>query len=255
MMNKRYLFGLDEPVSALVIGGREGIGGAIVQALLAHHSTASVTVTSRDTKWVGESSSDSREYRRLLDVTKTDDIIRIADELSHRQAGLNVILNCTGVLHADGFGPERSWRHLDMQTMQQVFEVNTFGVALTVRYLLPLLPRDRRSIFASISARVGSIGDNRLGGWYSYRASKAAQNMVIRTGAIEAKRARPNLVCVTLHPGTVRTALSDPFTKRKAAQDIFSPEQAGRHLLTVLSGLSVKDSGYHFAWDGERIPW
>ena len=100
--------------------------------------------------------------------------------------------------------------------MQQVFAVNTFGVALAVRYLLPLLPRARRSIFASISARVGSIGDNQLGGWYSYRASKAAQNMVIRTGAIEAKRTRPHLVCVTLHPGTVKTALSDPFTKRSA---------------------------------------
>ena len=254
-MIRRQLLGLDEPVSALVIGGREGIGGAIADAFLGDPSTVSVTITSRDAKWVGEPSLDSRIHKRLLDVTQTDQMIRLADELSHRQSGLNVILNCTGVLHTDGFGPERSWRHLDMQTMQHVFAVNTFGVALTVRYLLPLLPRDRRAIFASISARVGSIGDNRLGGWYSYRASKAAQNMVIRTGAIEAKRARPNLVCVALHPGTVRTALSDPFTQRKSADEIFSPSESGQHLIQVLSGLSVKDSGYLFAWDGERIPW
>ena len=250
-----HLFGLDEPVSALVIGGREGIGGAVVNALLADRSTESVTVTSRNASWVEQAVADSRVHRRNLDVTKTDQIVKLADELGSRQPGLNVILNCTGVLHTDGFGPERSWRHLDMDTMQQVFAVNTFGVALTVRYLLPLLPRDRRAIFASISARVGSIGDNRLGGWYSYRASKAAQNMVIRTGAIEAKRTRPKLVCVALHPGTVRTALSDPFTKRKADDEIFSPSESGEHLISVLTGLSGKDSGYHFAWDGERIPW
>ena len=254
-MDRQHLLGLNEPVSALVIGGREGIGGAIADALLGNSSTVSVTVTSRDAKWVGEPSPDRRVQRRLLDVTKTEQMISLADELSHRQSGLNVILNCTGVLHTDGFGPERSWRHLDMQTMQQVFAVNTFGVALTIRYLLPLLPRDRRAIFASISARVGSIGDNKMGGWYSYRASKAAQNMVIRTGAIEAKRTRPNLVCVALHPGTVRTALSDPFTKRKSADELFSPSESGQHLISVLSGLSGKDSGYHFAWDGERIPW
>ena len=254
-MNKRYLLGFDEPVSALVIGGREGIGGAIADALLSDSSTVSVTVTSRDAKWVGTPCPDNRLHRRLLDVTKTDQMVRLAEELSHRQSGLNVILNCTGLLHTEEFGPERSWRHLDMQTMQQVFAVNTFGVALIVRYLLPLLPRDRRAIFASISARVGSIGDNRLGGWYSYRASKAAQNMMIRTGAIEAKRARPNLVCVALHPGTVRTALSDPFTKRKAEDELFTPSESGQHLIDVLSGLSSKDSGYHFAWDGERIPW
>ncbi len=254
-MVRRHLLGLNEPVSALVIGGREGIGGAIAAALLDDESTVAVTVTSRDVKWVGTPSSDTRLHRCLLDVTKTEQMVRLAEELSHRQSGLNVILNCTGLLHTEGFGPERSWRHLDMQTMQQVFAVNTFGVALTVRYLLPLLPRDRRAIFASISARVGSIGDNRLGGWYSYRASKAAQNMMIRTGAIEAKRARPNLVCVALHPGTVRTALSDPFTKRKAEDELFTPSESGQHLIDVLSGLSSKDSGYHFAWDGERIPW
>lgn len=254
-MDKSQLLGFEEPVSALVIGGRDGIGGAIAQALLSDPLTVAVTVTSRDPEWVAEPTSDSRLHRRLLDVTKTDQIQGLAEELRHRQAGLNVILNCTGVLHTEGFGPERSWRHLDMDTMQQVFAVNTFGVALTVRYLLPLLPRDRRAIFASISARVGSIGDNRLGGWYSYRASKAAQNMMIRTGAIEAKRARPNLICVALHPGTVRTALSDPFTKRKAADELFTPSESGQHLIDVLSGLSSKDSGYHFAWDGERIPW
>lgn len=252
-MTTQPLLGLDEPITALVIGGRDGVGGAMVQALLSHTTTQAVFVTSRDQGWVAEPSGDARCHRRCLDITRADQMQELADELQDTE--LNVILNCSGLLHTPEFGPERTWRHLSMDAMQQVFAVNTFGVALAVRYLLPLLPRARRSIFASISARVGSIGDNQLGGWYSYRASKAAQNMVIRTGAIEAKRSRPHLVCVTLHPGTVKTALSDPFTKRKAPDQLLTPEESTGHLLRVLSGLSAKDSGYHFAWDGDRIPW
>ena len=250
-----YPLGLSRPVSALIIGGKGGVGEAVAKALLAHHSTVAVTVTSRDVLWAREDTGDARCSRRVLDITQAEPMAELAKSLKVKQPELNVIINCTGILHDDTIDPERSWRHLDMDTMQKVFAVNTFGVALAVRYLLPLLPRHERAIFASLSARVGSIGDNQLGGWYSYRASKAAQNMVIRTGAIEAKRSRPRLLCVTLHPGTVKTALSDPFTQRKPEDQLFSSDQSSEYLIEVLGNLTAKDSGYHYAWDGERIPW
>ena len=159
----------------------------------------------------------------------------------------------SGVLH-DGFQPERSWRALDADHLQRDFAVNAMGPALAARAFLPLAPREGRAVFAALSARVGSIGDNRLGGWHSYRASKAALNMILRTLSVELARTHPGLICVGLHPGTVDTALSEPFQKGVAPDKLFTRDHSAACLLAVMDGLKQGDSGFVFDWKGDRIP-
>jgi NAD(P)-dependent dehydrogenase (short-subunit alcohol dehydrogenase family) len=146
-------------------------------------------------------------------------------------------------------------RALDPAALGQMIAVNAIGPALVAKHLLPLTPRGRPSVFAALSARVGSIGDNRLGGWHGYRASKAALNMLIRTLAIEHRRTRPVGVCVALHPGTVDTALSAPFQSGVRPEKLFSPTRSATALLQVMDRLGPEDSGGFFAWDGAIISW
>ena len=164
------------------------------------------------------------------------------------------VVVATGLLHAPGVAPEKALRALDAATLALLFQVNATGPALIARHLLPLTPRDRGSAFAALSARVGSLGDNALGGWYGYRASKAALNMLIRTAAIEHRRTHPLGVCVTLHPGTVATPLSQPFASA-TGRELFTPPTAADHILRVLDGLGPDDSGGFYGWDGAPIPW
>ncbi len=138
--------------------------------------------------------------------------------------------------------------------MIRAFEINTIGPALIAKHVLPWLPRDRRAVFAALSARVGSIGDNRLGGWYSYRASKAALNQIIRTLSIELAAKHPLAICVGLHPGTVDTALSKPFQTGVPESKLTGPAIAAAHLLYVISRLTPQDSGKVFDWRGEAVP-
>jgi NAD(P)-dependent dehydrogenase (short-subunit alcohol dehydrogenase family) len=163
------------------------------------------------------------------------------------------VVDATGFLHGDGLAPERSWRELDPAHMAMAFAVNATGPALLMKHFLPLLPRDGKAVFATLSARVGSIGDNRLGGWYSYRASKAALNQLVRTAAVELGRRRPAAVCVALHPGTVDTGLSAPFAK--AGLEVRPAGQAAERLLRVIDRLAAEDSGGFFDHRGARLPW
>jgi NAD(P)-dependent dehydrogenase (short-subunit alcohol dehydrogenase family) len=161
------------------------------------------------------------------------------------------VIVATGVLHTAVAQPEKRLADLRLSAMEEVFRLNTFGPALMLRYFAPLLDR-QGSVMALLSARVGSIGDNRLGGWYSYRASKAALNMMVRTAAIEMRRTHPGAVIVALHPGTVKSALSRPFRGDEIGRD---PAQAAADMLTVLEALGPDDSGSFVAYDGQRIPW
>jgi NAD(P)-dependent dehydrogenase (short-subunit alcohol dehydrogenase family) len=138
--------------------------------------------------------------------------------------------------------------------MERSYRINAIGPALVARHFLPLLAADRKSAFAALSARVGSIGDNGLGGWHAYRASKAALNMLLKTLAIELARRNPGALCVGLHPGTVDTGLSRPFQRGVPEGKLFTPRQSARLLLNVLDGLSTEHTGQVFAWDGQRIP-
>ena len=169
---------------------------------------------------------------------------------------LDIVLVATGRLtRADGTSPEKSYRALSGDGMAELFAVNTIGPALIAKHALPLLRRDGRAVFAALSARVGSISDNRLGGWHAYRASKAALNMLVKNLALELARTHPQAIAVTLHPGTVDTALSAPFQRGVAAEKLFAPKVAAAALLGVLDGLTPADSGGLFAWDGAQVPF
>ena len=240
--------------NAVVIGARRGLGRALADHILALNPHNHVLTTSRHESWSAQSESQPRERRVRLDVTRERDFKALTQALEgwHQP---NCILYAAGLLHADGLQPERRWTHLCQANMMRVFAVNTFGAGLALRYLADHFKRREPAVFAAISARVGSIGDNRLGGWYSYRASKAALNMLVKTASLEAGRSHPQLVCVALHPGTVTTDLSAPFTKRANPAKLFTPEQSAQKLISVLQSLTPEASGQCFAWDGQAIPW
>jgi NAD(P)-dependent dehydrogenase (short-subunit alcohol dehydrogenase family) len=224
---------------AVIIGSSGGIGSALKAAL-------------------ADSGADVHGLSRLdkseppLDLTSETSIAEAAARIG-LSGPVDLVIVATGLLHAGGIKPEKSWRELEAGALAQYFAVNAIGPALVAKHFLPLLPRTGRSAFAALSARVGSIGDNRLGGWYGYRASKVALNMLVKSLAIELARTRPEAICVALHPGTVDTDLSRPFQQSVAQAKLFTPEVAADHLLAVLERLAPEDSGGCFAWDGRRI--
>jgi len=243
------------PRLAVVVGGGGGVGAALVDALDRNLAYDRVIVLSRR-RPADEPAPDAGDRRVWIaaDILDEVSLARAA-----RQIGAlgtpTLILIATGVLHAEGLTPEKSMRALDLDALTRVLQVNAVGPALVAKHLLPLTPRDRPSVLAALSARVGSIGDNRLGGWYAYRASKAALNMLIRTLAVEHQRTRPLGICVALHPGTVDTALSAPFQGPGLAHRLFTPEQSAAALLAVVEGLGPENNGGFYAWDGAPIPW
>ncbi|MGB1077439.1 MAG: SDR family NAD(P)-dependent oxidoreductase, partial [Bdellovibrionales bacterium] len=166
----------------------------------------------------------------------------------------DLVILATGILHQGALvRPEKSLKDIDPICFADVFLANTIGPSLVMKYFLPHMNKERKSVFAVLSARVGSISDNQLGGWYSYRSSKAALNMMVKTASIEMARSNQNLCVVGLHPGTVDTDLSRPFQKNVSEEQLFSPEQSSRHLLDVIDGLSSEQTGQLFAWDGKEI--
>ncbi len=169
---------------------------------------------------------------------------------------LDLVIVATGILHReDWIAPEKSWRAIDAEAMAKLFAINTIGPAIIAKHILPLMRRNSRCVFATLSARVGSIADNQLGGWHSYRASKAALNMLIRNFAIELSARNPLGIVAAIHPGTAQTPLSNSFIRNIPEGKIFQPEQSAAHILSVIDKLSARDSGGLFAWNGERIPY
>ncbi len=231
---------------AVVIGASGGIGAALVEHLCAMANIAHITATSRSGKVPGH----AKVTAHKLDIC---DETAIAAFVASIEAPRLVIV-ATGVLHDDTMAPEKSWRTLSAENMARSYAVNTIGPALLAKHLLPLLPRSGKAAFAALSARVGSISDNRTGGWHSYRASKAALNQIIRTCAIELALKNKEALCVALHPGTVDTSMSAPFQAHVVAGKLFTPAYSAQSLLKVIDGLNPEDSGGCFAWDGKRIP-
>lgn len=223
--------------AAVVIGTTGGLGAALVERLREQGAYAVIHALSR---------ADG------LDLEDEASMASAAARIAEGPPPMLVIV-ATGVLH-DGFEPERTYRALSADHLLRDYRINTVGPALVAKHLLPLMPRDRRVVFAALSARVGSIGDNRLGGWHSYRASKAALSMILRNLAIELGRTHPRAVVAGLHPGTVATDLSAPFQKGVTADKLFTPGHAAERLLSVIASLTPADSGGVFAWDGQRIP-
>lgn len=231
---------------AAVFGAGGGIGAALV-AELAHRGWR-VAAGSRN-------GQGARGAHSAFACDVTDDASVAAATAQLRGDPPRLAIVATGVLTLpDGTGPERSYRHIDAETMAAVLRINTIGPALVAKHVLPLFGRDCRCVFAALGARVGSIGDNRLGGWHSYRASKAALAMLIRNFGIEMARTHPHAVVVGLHPGTVDTPLSKPFQSNVAEDALFDPATAAARLLDVLDGLDASASGRSFDWRGDAIP-
>jgi NAD(P)-dependent dehydrogenase (short-subunit alcohol dehydrogenase family) len=249
MTSSKLWANLERPSRAAVIGASGGIGGAVTE-LLARQGFEIVHALSRR-----EPVSEYQGARTgSIDIEHEPSIAAAAEEL-RGGAPLRLVLVATGLLHSADHQPEKTYRSLDQDLLARSFRVNAIGPALVAKHVLPLLPKNGKSIFAVISARVGSIEDNRLGGWYGYRASKAALNQLMRTLAVELRRQKPDAICVALHPGTVDTALSQPFQGGVDAGKLFAPAYAAERLLSVLNDLSAADSGGFFAWDGQRIPF
>lgn len=240
-----------DPAIAVVIGASGGIGAALAAQLATDERFAHVLAFARRPA-VAEPTAPRLAHGHL----DLDDEASIAAAAAQAAAlgTVRLVLVATGLLHAPGVRPEKSWAALDAAALARVYTVNAIGPALVGKHFLPLLPAAGRSVFAALSARVGSIDDNRLGGWHAYRASKAALNMLLRNFAIELARRAPQALCVGLHPGTVDSALSKPFQANVPAGRLFAPEVSAAHLLQVLERLTPADSGGVYAWDGQRIP-
>ena len=226
---------------AVVIGAGGGIGATLIARLADEGRFERVHALARR---AGPGTTGH------IDVGEPDSIAAAAAAID---GPVDLVIVATGMLHEGGHGPERALREIDADRLARSFAINAIGPALVLRHFAPLLPRHGRSAIALLSARVGSISDNRSGGWYGYRASKAALNMLVRTAAIEIARTRPEALCVALHPGTVDTALSAPFQGSVAPERLFTPGFAAERLLAVLDALGPAASGRCYGWDGAEI--
>jgi len=224
---------------AVVFGASGGIGRALNQALLESQRFDHVVAFSRTTPVAID----------LLDEAS----LECAAAHAASKGEIRLVIDATGFLHDENQGPEKSLQQIDAAKMARAFALNAIGPALIMKHVLPLMPRNGKSVFATLSARVASIGDNRLGGWYSYRASKAALNQLVRTAAVELARRAPSAICIALHPGTVETGLSTPF--QKGGLQVQSPQTAALRMLEVIDGLGPDHSGAFLDHLGAIIPW
>ena len=230
---------------ALVVGAG-GIGRALSMELARRHPSLEVTLATRhplsNDIWT-------------VDLQCPDSLSQLTEQLIADSQPLRVVINATGRLHGPSYQPEKRLQHAEQSALLDSFAINAAGPLLLAKSVEPVLARDRPFHFASLSARVGSISDNRSGGWYAYRGAKAAQNMMLRCLSLEWGRRLPLATVTLLHPGTTDTALSKPFQSFVPKEKLFSPERAAGHLLDVLLHQTPTDSGRFLAWDGQDIPW
>lgn len=231
-----------------VIGSSGALGSAFIQQLAEMNPDAIIHAFSRSEP---KENTKSTLYHKLDYADEAS--IEAAASLVSQDFSLTMVIVATGILHEDGLEPEKSLKELSAVKFRRLFEVNTILPALIAKHFIPKLCKDKRAIFAAISARVGSISDNHLGGWYAYRSSKAALNMIIKNAAIEIGRRNKQAVIVGLHPGTVDSVLSEPFQRNVPDNKLFSPEFSVTKLLKVLESLTAEQSGKCFAWDGSEI--
>ncbi|MCY6382690.1 SDR family NAD(P)-dependent oxidoreductase [Hoeflea prorocentri] len=240
--------GTSEPHIA-VFGASGAIGGAFVREILARHPRVYLHAVTRS----GAAHEDNRVHWHRADYRDETSLGDVAAAIS-RHAPIDLAIVATGRLHDAAIRPEKALRDISAPALEQLYFENAVIPALILKHVGPLLRRDGRAVFAALSARVGSISDNRLGGWYGYRASKAALNMLIKTASIELARRNPEMIVAGLHPGTVDSPLSGPFQSGVKPGKLFTPDFAAHKLLDVLDGLQPEDSGHCFAWDGQRVP-
>lgn len=244
--------------TALVVGASQGIGLGFVKHLLTDDRISQIFATYR-TPATAAALLALQDHPKLqcwpLEATEEGEIAQLAAKIQAQRRSLDLAINCVGVLHQGDLQPEKSLRQIDADKLLQYFQTNSLPVALLAKHLQPLLKRESRTVFANLSAKIGSIEDNRLGGWYGYRASKAALNMLLKTAAIEYSRKNPHTVILALHPGTTDTKLSEPFQRNVPPEKLFSIDRTVTQLLRIIDNVTEADNGAFFSWDGSRLPW
>jgi len=243
--------------NVLIAGGSGGIGLAFVKYFLDRSDTfVFATFCSQSAQLQQLKALYPHRFDYLkLDITLEQDIANTIQAIRQKNDRLHYVINTIGFLHNDHIQPEKNLRSLNPDNLMKYFQVNSIGAVLLAKHLVPLFKHEERSIFATLSAKVGSIGDNQLGGWYGYRASKAALNMFIRSAAIEYQRTCPNTIVALLHPGTTATSLSRPFQANVPPEKLFSPDRVVMQLMTILERLEIHQTGTFWSWDGSQLPW
>jgi NAD(P)-dependent dehydrogenase (short-subunit alcohol dehydrogenase family) len=239
----------------LIVGAGQGIGLGVVRQMLKSDRAQQIYATYRNPQSELLTIADSRLQCLPMDITEEMQITAVVEKIRSEVKALHTVINCVGVLHEGTMQPEKSLRQINAEQLLRYFQVNSIGAVLLAKQVQPLLKHGDRAVLATISAKVGSIGDNHLGGWYGYRASKAALNMLMRTAAIEYKRTCPRAIVVALHPGTTDTQLSQPFQRNVPPEKLFSVDRTVQQLLEVIDRLQESDSGEFFSWNGDRLPW
>ena len=230
---------------ALIVGGG-GIGSELATRLANRCPQLTVTLCRRTPK-------DPSDWP--LDLEKSESLSRLTEMVADDPLPLRLVFNATGRLHGPSLQPEKRLQHVQQDALIESFRINAAGPLLLAKAVEPAIRRDQPFHFASLSARVGSIGDNRSGGWYAYRSAKAAQNMMLRTLSVEWARRYPEATVTVLHPGTTDTPLSEPFQSFVPPEKLFSPKRTADYLLDVLLQQTPAQSGAFLAWDGQSIPW
>jgi NAD(P)-dependent dehydrogenase (short-subunit alcohol dehydrogenase family) len=248
-----------EAPQLLITGASGGIGLGFVQQLVERYPTSQMFATYRRAESATDLLAIAQQYPQLIclqmDITDEESIAGAIAQIRTKTDRLHGVVNCVGLLHDGTLQPEKSLRQIQADQLMTYFQVNSVGAIVLAKHLAPLLKHGDRSLFATISAKLASIGDNQLGGWYGYRASKTALNMFLRTLAVEFRRTHPRTIVVALHPGTTDTQLSKPFQRNVPAEKLFSVDRTVAQLLQVMDGLTDADSGAFFSWDGSRLPW
>jgi len=233
-----------------IIGSSGAIGNAISKQLI---EDKDIELIYRFSRTKNEISSDFRIKDIFIDI-EDEDSIKAAVKAIPESIKFDLVFVATGMLHDDGnIFPEKSIKDIEHKKLHKILSVNIIGPTLVGKYFIPYLAKDKKSVFAFLSARVGSISDNKLGGWYAYRSSKAALNQIIKNFSIEIKRTNPTAIFVGLQPGTVKSFLSKPFEKNVRSDKLFSPEYSAKNLINLIKNLTPNESGKLLAWDGEEI--
>jgi NAD(P)-dependent dehydrogenase (short-subunit alcohol dehydrogenase family) len=245
---------------SLVLGASQGIGFGFVKRFLGEGHVVHATYRDRQSAApLFDLASHNPQVKLYpLDITEESQIEAVLGTIGQelqQSVELCYVINCIGILHQGDLQPEKSLRQINAENLLTYFQVNSIASILLAKHLTPLVKNSSRTVFATLSAKVGSITDNQLGGWYGYRASKTALNMFMKTIALEYRRTCKTTIVAVLHPGTTDTQLSQPFQRNVPPEKLFSIDRTVDQLFNVMNDLTINDSGEFFSWDGTRLPW